>query len=71
MAARIYLVTETDTNEQHLVRAHNQSQAVRHVAQTKFIVGVANQDALVSLVAAGKKVVNSTASVDEAAEIPA
>lgn len=52
-ATRIYLVTDTKTDEQQLIRAGNQAQAVRRAAQSKFSVTVASQDDLVTLIAAG------------------
>jgi hypothetical protein len=56
-ATRIYLVTDTKTGEQQLIRAGNQAQAVRRAAQSKFSVTVASQDDLVTLIAAGHAVI--------------
>lgn len=53
---RIYLVKNTENGGDHLVRAHNQAQAVRHVARKQFECEVASQDDLVELVASGVKV---------------
>lgn len=54
--SRIYLVQDTATAAKTLVRAHNQAQAVRHVARYRLSVTVASQDDLVTLVAGGVKV---------------
>lgn len=54
--SRIYLVQDTSTEAKTLVRAHNQAQAVRHVARNRLSVTVASQDDLVTLVAGGVKV---------------
>lgn len=56
MSTRIYLVTDTETNQHRLIRAANQAQAIRHAAASRFDVEVAGQDDLVSLLAAGKTV---------------
>jgi hypothetical protein len=48
---RIYLVAGTDPVApvpDRLVRAANPSQALRHVAQSKYVVTVASQDDLVN-----------------------
>ncbi len=50
---RIYLVTDTETTKHRLIRAHNQAQAIRHAAQTRYDVEVASQDALVTLLTSG------------------
>jgi hypothetical protein len=53
MSTRIYVVTDIENNRPRLVRAANQAQAMRHVAQTRFDIEVAGQDDLVSLLTAG------------------
>jgi hypothetical protein len=53
MSTRIYLVKDIERNRHRLVRAANQAQAMRHVAQACFDVEVASQDDLVSLLTAG------------------
>lgn len=65
MAGRIYVVTRklpvlggVEANNR-LVRAGNPSQALRHVAENTLSVGVASQDELVELTAAGVKVENA------------
>ena len=47
--ARIYVVTNRSDGITRLVRANNQSQALRHVAGDTFDVGVPTQDGLVHL----------------------
>lgn len=56
MSTRIYVVQDTETDEKALVRAGNQSQALRHVVKNRFAVGVASQDALVELLEGGAAV---------------
>jgi hypothetical protein len=53
MTTRIYLVTDNETKRHRLIRAGNQAQAIRHAAQTRFEIEVANQDALVNLLTNG------------------
>jgi len=53
MSARIYLVTDTATDKERLIRAGNQAQAIGFAARTRFAATVAKQDDLVNLVAAG------------------
>lgn len=53
MSTRIYLVTDIETKRHRLIRAANQAQAIRHAAQTRFDIEVANQEALVSLLTHG------------------
>jgi hypothetical protein len=53
MSTRIYLVTDVETNKHRLVRAGNQAQAIRYVAQSQFDIEVAGQDDLVSLLSNG------------------
>jgi hypothetical protein len=61
-ATRIYAVSRKQPQlggpeaNHRLVRAVNASQAMRHVAEHTLTVGVAGQDQLVDLVAAGVKV---------------
>jgi hypothetical protein len=53
MSTRIYLVTDVETNKHRLIRAGNQTQAIRHAAQNRFDIEVAGQDDLVSLLTSG------------------
>jgi hypothetical protein len=53
MSTRIYVVTDIETSRHRLIRASNQAQAIRHAAQTRFDIEVANQDDLVSLLTNG------------------
>ena len=53
MSTRIYVVTDVETNRHRLIRAGNQAQAIRHAAQTRFDIEVANQDDLVNLLTSG------------------
>ena len=53
MSTRIYVVTDVETNRHRLIRAGNQAQAIRHAAQTRFDIEVANQDDLVNLLTNG------------------
>lgn len=55
-ATRIYVITDRRTDAQRLVRAVNQSTAIRHCARDTFGAAVAAQDTLVDLVTAGVKV---------------
>ncbi len=62
---RIYVVTQTvdgspKNDKQHLVRAASQAQAIRHVVGEQFTAEVADQNALVYLVSAGKSVQDAT-----------
>jgi len=61
MTTRIYVVTDTETTKQRLIRAANQAQALRAATTTRFTVDVASQDALVGLLSSG-------VSVEEAKE---
>ena len=53
MSTRIYVVTDTETNKHRLIRAANQSQAIKYAASTRFDIEVAGQDDLVSLLTNG------------------
>jgi hypothetical protein len=64
---RIYLVTDTESNVHHLIRAGNQAQALRHAARNKFDVEVAGQDDLVKLVANGHAVEDASSEQEPAA----
>lgn len=63
-ATRIYAVTNKETGFEHLVRAANQAQAIRHAARNQFAVEVATQDQLVELIAAGVKVEEAVTEAD-------
>lgn len=64
---RIYVVTQAtgegdgSTDQQHLVRAGSQAQAIRHVVGNQFSAEVATQDDLVTLIGKGVKVREATA----------
>lgn len=49
MSTRIYLVTNTQTNEESLISATNPAPAIRHAAKKTFTARVAKQDDLVRL----------------------
>ncbi len=53
VATRIYVVTDTETTKQRLIRAATQAQALRVATTTRFTVDVASQDALVGLLSSG------------------
>jgi hypothetical protein len=55
-ARRIYLVENKAAEEQHLVRAASQAQALGHVVRNDIDVRVATQDDLVALAGNGTKV---------------
>jgi len=58
MSTRIYLVSETDGDER-LVRASNQSQAVKHAVGSRFSAKVASQDDLARMLPEGAAIENS------------
>jgi hypothetical protein len=66
--SRIYLVTERDVKgviiTSFLIRAQNQSRAIRHVAK-RFAAKVASQDQLVELAGKGVKVQEANAAEDD------
>lgn len=64
--SRIYLITDKVNNVNHLIRANNQAQALRRVANGQFETRVANQEALVDLLGKGTTVQDATAD-----EVPA
>lgn len=64
--SRIYLITDKVNNVNHLIRANNQAQALRRVANGQFETRVASQDALVELLGKGTTVQDATAD-----EVPA
>lgn len=61
---RIYVVTDTEDGAQRLVRATNQSQALRLATKDRFAVDIASQDDLVALISNGVPVLEAT-SEDE------
>lgn len=63
---RIYVVRDNEMGEAALVRAANPAQAIRHVVKNRFAVVVADQEALVRLLADGVEV--ETAGADTAAD---
>lgn len=65
MANRVYVVTDTETDKQRLVRAANQSAAIRHCA-TRFSAAVAAQDTLIELLADGVLVEDASATPEPA-----
>lgn len=56
MALRIYRVINTETAAEHLVRASNQAQAIRHVVKEAYRAAVAGQETIVELLTSGVKV---------------
>ncbi len=60
MASRIYAVKDTQAKTVELVRAANPAAAVRHVVGRRYYVEVANQQTIVDLMMAGKKVLDGT-----------
>jgi hypothetical protein len=61
MSTRIYVVgpklkADGDKEQRRLVRAANNVQALRHVAEDTLAVAVASQDDVFTLAAAGKKI---------------
>jgi hypothetical protein len=67
MPARIYRVLNTTTGDDHLVRAHTQAQAIRHVVADQFRAQVAGQETIVEHLTAGGVVLDATTE-PEAAE---
>ena len=55
-STRVYVVTETGSNIQRLVRATYRATAVRHAAQDKFSARKATHDDLEKLITAGVRV---------------
>lgn len=56
MPTRIYVVTDSSTKAERLVRATFRATAVRHVAQSHFAARAATQDDLERLITAGVRV---------------
>lgn len=52
---RIYLVRNTNTGDERLIRAANASQARNHAARDTLAVAVATQDQLVALLTSGER----------------
>lgn len=67
---RIYVVRDTHSCNETLVRAPSAAQALRHVTADQFEVSVATQSQLVALLTGGAQVeeASSQAQVPEAAE---
>lgn len=61
MPARIYRVLDTTTGADHLVRAHTQAQAIRHVVADQFRAQVAGQETIVEHLTGGGTVLDATA----------
>jgi len=53
---RIYLVRNTDTAEERLVRATNAPRALAHIVRTSYVAEVASQDQLVALLTGDNRV---------------
>jgi hypothetical protein len=47
-----YLIRNTDTGDERLVRADNQAQALRHITRTSYSVEVATVDQVIALLTA-------------------
>lgn len=64
MSKRVYVVENTKTGEETLVRATNTVQARNAVSKSVYTAVLASQEALIAHVSAGKQVINAV----EAAE---
>lgn len=64
---RIYLVRNTETGVERLVRAANVAQARNHISRDTLTVEVASQDQIVSLL----KTFHGDVPVEEAGEVAA
>lgn len=71
MAARIYRVLNVITGNDHLVRAHTQAQAIRHVVSDQFRAQVAGQETIVEHLTGGGTVLDATSDAAEPAETEA
>lgn len=60
MPARIYRVLNTTTGDDHLVRAHTQAQAIRHVVADQFRARAAGQETIVEHLTRGGVVLDAT-----------
>ena len=60
MNSRIYRVSNSVTGAEHLVRAHSQAQAIRHVVAEQFAARVAGQETIVEMLTAGGVVLDAT-----------
>lgn len=54
---RIYVVEDTKSGDQALVRANTQAEAIRIIVSPRYKAEVADQDRLVQLIQSGMKVV--------------
>ena len=68
MSTRIYLITDTETDEHRLARAANQAQAIRHAVTGRFEAEVASQDHIVERMLAGDMVETAGAASGDEAE---
>jgi hypothetical protein len=59
-----YLIRNTDTGDERLVRADNQAQALRHITRTSYSVEVATVDQVVALLTAEPPYRVETAGVE-------
>lgn len=64
MAIRVYVVTDTETKSQRLIRASNRAEAVRFASRTRFTVDAASQDDLINLLPNGVKIEVSKVDLD-------
>ena len=64
MAIRIYVVTDTETKSQRLIRASNRAEAVRFASRSRFSVEAASQDDLVNLLPNGVKIEDNETAAD-------
>lgn len=64
MAIRIYVVTDTETQNQRLIRASTRAEAVRYASRSRFTVEPASQDDLVNLLPNGVKIEVSKTDMD-------
>jgi hypothetical protein len=65
---RVYLVTETTTGTQRLIRATYRTTAIRHAAQDKFSAHKATHDELERLITAGVRVEQAIEQAPEPAD---
>ena len=59
-----YLIRNTDTGDERLVRADNQAQALRHITRTSYSVEVATVDQAIALLTAEPPYRVETAGVE-------
>lgn len=63
---RLYLIRNTDTGEERLVRAPNAARALAHITRTSYTATVASQEQLVALLTG-----EAPAEIEDATREPA